>query len=235
MRRMPSRWPPGAEDAGLLKELGLALEPQRMRTTGKKIDKTRLRAVVLRGDPRMLISRELKQQTDLFMAVIIDCSGSMYGANIEKAKLFGTMLAEAAKGYKGIDVRLFGFTDTLIYDAGRADRCAVHSLESGGGNNDAAALYHAALVARSSQRKAKLLVMISDGSPTECSVAALRALVQRLTQRWKMCCAQVAVCPLDHVCFPNYILLDDSNVEASVRNFGNVMKRLVRKAMGMGG
>ena len=68
--------------------------------------------------------------------------------NIEKAKLFGALLAEAAKGFHGIDLRLFGFTDRVIYDAGTAGRCAVHGLRATDGNNDAAALWHAAQQAR---------------------------------------------------------------------------------------
>ena len=62
-----------------------------------------------------------------------------------------------------------------------------------GGNNDAAALYHAATAARQSRRKAKVLVMISDGLPTECSIDALRSLVVNLTKRRNIVCAQVAV------------------------------------------
>jgi len=212
--------------------LGLSMQPQRLRTTGKMFDKSRVRAVVLRGDPRMLIARRIQQYTDLFLGVVVDCSGSMsHNDNIEKAKLFGTLLAEAGKGQPGLDVRLFGFTDSVIFDAGRANRCAIHGLYAGGGNNDSAGLWHAAQAATASKRKAKLLVMISDGSPTECSVSSLRALVQRLTHRHHICCAQVAVCELDHICFDNYILLDVNNVEESVRKFGQTMVRLVLKAM----
>lgn len=215
-----------------LKKLGIGFQQQRLRLTGKSFDKTRARAVVLKGDPRMLIARELRIKTDLFIGVVVDCSGSMsHNANIEKAKLFGTLIAEAARNYPGVDARFFGFTDQIIYDAGHANRCAVHALNAGGGNNDAAGLWHAALQAKASQRRAKLLVMISDGAPTECTVNALRSLVTHLTKRMKICCAQIGVCPLEHQCFPNYILLDQENVAASVREFGNVMARLVQKAL----
>ena len=78
--------------------------------------------------------------------------------------------------------------------------------------------------------EAKLLVMVSDGSPTECTVAALQALVRRLTGRMGMLCAQVAVRPLDDVCFPHFVLLEDEADEC-VRKFGQVMLRLVRKAL----
>src|SRR5262249_20876391 len=150
------------------------------------------RAVVLRGDPRMLVARRLELFNDLFLGALIDCSGSMHsGNNIEKAKLFATLLAEAARGLRGVDLRLWGFDDRTIFDCGTALRPAVHDLFPDNGNNDAAALWHAAEVARSSRRRAKLLVMISDGSPTGCSVSALRALVDRLTRKSRILCAQV--------------------------------------------
>ena len=72
--------------------------------------------------------------------------------------------------------------------------------------------------------------MISDGLPTECSVAALRGLVKRLTTKLKMCCAQVAVRPLEEVCFPNYVLLEENDTGKSVRRFGAIVARLVRNA-----
>jgi cobalamin biosynthesis protein CobT len=180
----------------------------------------------------MLQARELHQETDLFLGVLIDCSGSMSDRNnIEKAKLFGTLVAEAVRGQPGIDLRIWGFTDRTIYDCGNALRPAVHDLHPDCGNNDAAALWHAALAARASKRRAKLLVMISDGSPTGCSVNALAALVRRLTQRMKILCAQVAVRQIDHVCFPDYILLEEGNMSESVRRFGTIMMRLVGKAL----
>jgi hypothetical protein len=215
-----------------LERLGLAMEQERLRVRGRSFDRTRAAALVVRGDPRMLIARNLRVLTDLFLGVLIDCSGSMQsGNNIEKARLFGTLLAEAARGFRGIDLRLFGFTDKVIYDAGNARHCAVHALKADGGNNDAAALWYVAQLARASRRRAKLLVMVSDGLPTECSAAALKGLVARLSARWKMCCAQVAVQPLAEVCFPNYILLDEGDLDASVRKFGLVVARLVQKAM----
>jgi hypothetical protein len=215
-----------------LEELGLAYEAERFRIRGRALDRARIKAVVLHGDPRMLIARELRVRTDLFLGVVIDCSGSMASHNnIDKAKLFGALLAEAAKGFRGIDLRLFGFTDRAIYDAGTASRCAVHGLKALDGNNDAAALWHAAQQARASRRRAKLLVMISDGLPTECSVAALRGLVRRLGQRLGICCAQVAVQPLAEICFPHYVLLEEGDLDASVRRFGAVAARLVRTAI----
>ena len=121
--------------------------------------------------------------------------------------------------------------ESVIYDAGDSSRCAVAALPCGGGNNDAAALYHVAEEAKRSRRRARLLVMISDGLPTQCSVAALRGLVNNLTRR-QLLCAQVAVRPLEEVCFPNYVLLDSEQIDVAVARFGRMIGDLARRALG---
>lgn len=214
-------------------QIGLALVPRRARLRGRAFDRTRVRAVVTRRDPRMLVARELEVHTDLFIGVVIDCSGSMSaGGSMDKAHRFGVLLAEAARGLPGVDARFFGFTDSQIYDAGDERNCGVTSLQPGGGNNDAAGLYHAASVAAASRRRAKLLVMISDGLPTECSVQALRGLVEQLSRRRGLLCAQVAVRSLTEVCFPHYVELLDAEMDRSVRRFGEIVSGLARRALG---
>ena len=150
-----------------------------------------------------------------------------------RARLFGSLIAEAARSMPGVDVRLFGFTDRVIYDAGNAGFPAVHGLDAGGGNNDAAALYHAANVARASKRRAKLLVMISDGLPTECSAASLKHLAKQLTVRHKMCCAQIAVQPLSEVLFPHYVECNGPDTDVVVKQFGRIIEGLIKRAMGI--
>lgn len=216
-------------------ELGLGFRPERMRLSGRRLDQTRLLPLVLHGDPRLLVSRQAFFARDLFLGIVVDCSGSMSSRdNMERGKLFAALLAEAAAPMSGIDTRVLGFTDQVIYDCGDAKRCAAHALAAGGGNNDAAALYHLAKLAKQSQRKAKVLVMVSDGLPTECSVAALKGLVRQLGQRERMVCAQVAVQALAEVCFPHYVVLSDASIEATVNKFGLLVAKLVARAIGVG-
>lgn len=214
-----------------LEELGLRYEPVGARTKGLRVDRARLRPLVTRGDPRLLMAREPVVRTDLFLGLAVDCSSSMCSdRSMEKAKLFAALLAEAARGLRGVDLKVIGFTDCVIWDAGDAARCAVSNLRPSGMNNDAAALAHLADLAASSRRKARLLVMISDGSPSGCTVTALRALVLRL-ERQGLCVAQVAVQPLDERCFRHYVELDGEELDVAVRRFGNIMVRLVRRAV----
>lgn len=216
-----------------LEELGLSYTDRRLLVSGRRVDRPRLLPLALHGDPRAMRSRETKPHRDLYLGLVVDCSGSMATReNIERAKLFGALITEAARPLSEVDVRVFGFTDRVIFDCGPKDRCAVHALAAGGGNNDSAALYHAATQAKGSRRKAKVLVMISDGLPTECSVASLKHLVTHLTRREGMIVAQVAVQPLAERCFPHYVVLTDASIEATVRKFGGIIASLVQKAMG---
>lgn len=215
-------------------QMGLNYVPRRARIRGRAFDKTRVQAVVIRRDPRMLVARELTITTDLFIGVVIDCSGSMRtGESMDKAHRFGVLLAEAIRGLSNVEARFFGFTDKVIYDAGDEKQCAVAALQAGGGNNDAAALFHAANVAERSRRRSKLLVMISDGLPTQCSAVALRALAERLTRRKGILCAQVAVRPLAEVCFPHYVEIKSGDpLDVAVRRFGEIVMGLTKRALG---
>lgn len=201
------------------------------RLQGRAFDRSRALSVVVRADPRMLIARTLEPAGDLFVGVAIDCSGSMSaGGSMNKAHRFAVMLAEAMRPLPGVEARFFGFTDTVIWDAGDARECAASSLSPGGGNNDAAGLAHVAAVAERSAKRAKLLVMISDGLPTECTVGALRGLVRDLGRRGLLC-AQVAVRPLEERCFPNYVEVLGDDIDDAVKRFAAIVSSLVERAL----
>ncbi len=76
-----------------------------------------------------------------------------------------------------------------------------------------------------------MLVTISDGLPTECSVAAVRGLVTTLTRRRGIVCAQVAVRPLEEVMFPHYLVLDDERLDVAVARFGRMIGGLARRVL----
>lgn len=215
-----------------LSDLGFRYQPQRRRLAGYRLDRQALTQAIVRKDPRVMISRIREVQNDLFVGMAIDCSGSMsYSDNIALAKRFGALLATAIGKCDSIDLRIIGFTDKVIYDAGNAERPAIAGLSAGGGNNDAAALWHLAQLALESRRRSKLLVMISDGLPTECSVIALKTLVNRLTKKLGMCCAQIAVEPLEEICFPHYVLVKEADERTAIRKFGQTVAKLIRTSL----
>ena len=213
-------------------ELGTKIVVQHRRLSGRSLDRQGLPSAILRMDPRLLVRRTPVAVPDLFIGVVVDCSGSMASEqSMDKARVFATSLAEAARGRAGIDVKIFGFTDTIIYEAGTADRCAAHALTAGGGNNDCAGLWHASVHAKRSKRKKKLLVMVSDGLPTECSAESLRSLALRL-ERMGLLTAQVAVRPISTQLFRHYVEILDDDIDDAARRFARVIAKLVRKTMG---
>ncbi|MEN0060769.1 MAG: hypothetical protein AAGA48_01400 [Myxococcota bacterium] len=221
---------PASQLRAALADLGLATRPVKPRTQGHRIDRGRLVHAALRRDPRILVSRVRMPANDLFVGVCVDCSGSMGGARLERARRFATLMAEACRGLASVDLRTFGFTDSKLFDAGNAMRSAAHALRTEGGNNDAAALHHVATLARRSPRDVKLLVMISDGLPTECTSNALIGLVRRLS-REGMACAQVAVAPIREPCFDHYVEVLNDETGDAVRRFGRIVQGLVATTM----
>jgi hypothetical protein len=214
-----------------LERLGLRAEPVRPRSSGHRLDRARLLGLVTRGEPRILVSRRLVRFTDLYLGVAIDCSSSMTGDSMERARAFGVLLAEATAGLRGVDLGLFGFTHDRVFDAGDADRPRVAGLEASGGNNDAGALDFVARRARRSRRTARMVVMVSDGLPTECTTEALKGLVRRLGRQGVLC-AQVAVRPLEEVCFPHYVEIEGGDLADAARRFGRVVEKLVARSLG---
>jgi hypothetical protein len=47
-----------------------------------------------------------------------------------------------------------------------------------------------------------------------------------------MCCAQVAVTRLEEVCFPHYVVVEETELDAAVRRFGAIAAKLVGRALG---
>jgi hypothetical protein len=47
----------------------------------------------------------------------------------------------------------------------------------------------------------------------------------------RILCAQVAVKPLEEICFPHYVALEADNTDEAVRKFGLIINRLIRKTM----
>ncbi len=68
--------------------------------------------------------------------------------------------------------------------------------------------------------------MISDGSPTECTVEALKGLVKHLTHDLNIVCAQVAVEEIQEIAFPDYVDLSQYSMDEAVARFGSMIMRL---------
>jgi hypothetical protein len=193
---------------------------------GQRLDLAQARKIAYHSTPNLLVFSHEERHPDLYLGVLIDRSSSMKGERLESAKAFAVLVAESAKGISGIEGHITAFDGEAFYLLGDFHRTSVTSLTADDGNNDAGALARAAELALRSRKRNKLLVMISDGAPAQCTFASLQNLVARLTRDHRIRCAQVAVAALGAVAFPHYVDVSRYSMDEAVARFGNLLLRL---------
>jgi hypothetical protein len=211
---------------GYFSRLGVRTVEEDASRHGRRLDLGEARKVPFVPRPNLLIGEREERLTDAYMGVLIDRSGSMCGAKIHLARIFGVLLAESARGLPGITGHVGAFDGEAYYDMGGFHRTAIASLDAHGGNNDAGGLSHIARLALRSGKRNKLLVMVSDGLPTECTFEALKSLVTRLTIEHGIVCAQAAVAPIEHVAFDAHIDVSTCSLDTAVTRFGRLLVEL---------
>lgn len=140
------------------------------------------------GETAVFVEEEEKAKTSLHIEVALDCSTSMLqatetlkqGEKFRLGKCFALAVEEAVTGLSGASSHFWGFTDRQIFDCGEAGQLGVSGLTSEGGNNDSAMLWHMGQSAAASGKQVKILLMISDGQPSDCPWGSLNYLVRQL-------------------------------------------------------
>lgn len=210
-----------------LGRLGVGEETESGQRRGRRLDRAALAGAVLRGSPEMFLHHRRVVRADCYIGILIDSSGSMStNGKIERARAFGALVAESAARAPGVTGHVNAFGSETFIRLGTFENHAIASLETGGGNNDSGGLKRAAMLARASGRAHRLLIMISDGMPSECSQASLQALVEHLTRREGIVCAQVAVDTVPEVAFPNFVDLSAMEFDEAVARFGRLLVKL---------
>jgi HEAT repeat protein len=216
-----------------LERLGARIVDEPASRRGRRVDIARARLAALRRTPDLLVRTFEDISPDLYIGVIVDKSASMAERDkIDTAKSFAALIAECAKGLRGIEGHISAFDERKFYRLGDFRRHAIATLEAGGGNNDAGALWAAAQHALASRKRRKLLIMISDGMPSHCTFESLASLVRRLTEEARIVCVQVAVDRIEHVAFPHFVDLSHYPLAEAVSRFGRMIMRLIEKEYG---
>jgi HEAT repeat protein len=213
---------------GYLERLGRRTVEEPLSRRGRRIDIGAAPRAIVTRSPGMLVFARDEILADAYIGILIDRSGSMNGPKLVTAKTFAALIAESACGVRGIEGHISAFDDSTFYRLGDLRRNGIARVEAGGGNNDAGGLARAAELALRSRKRNRLIVMVSDGLPTECTVGALTGLVRKLSREKKIVLAQVAVDPIQQVCFPHFVDLTAAPLDAAVARFGNLIVKLTR-------
>jgi nitric oxide reductase activation protein len=211
-----------------LQRLGLTAVDEPAARRGRRLDIAQSRQAAVAPRPDILVFSRDEIHADAYVGVLVDRSASMEGESMARARRFAALLAESARGVRGLEGHVSAFDDDTFYRLGGFQRCAIAALEAGGGNNDAGGLLRAAELALLSRRRHRLLVMISDGMPTECTFDSLQGLVERLTRTYGILCAQVGVARIERVAFPQHVDLSVYPLEEAVARFGRLLISLTR-------
>ncbi len=211
-------------------KLGKKLIEEYASRQGKRLDIVQARRLAYAPVSNLLVSVREEKAPDLYLGLLIDRSGSMDGEKIERAKAFATLIVESAKGLRGIEGHVSAFDDDTFFELGTFQHHSIGSLETGGANNDSGGLHQAAMLALQSNKKNRIVVMLSDGMPTHCSFASLEALVKKLSKQYGILCAQVAVDHIEQIAFPHYVDLSQYDFHESVAHFGRLLIQLTQRA-----
>lgn len=146
--------------------------------------------LALVGETSIFVNADEVPKPSVHLEVALDCSSSMASATatlkpgdkFKLGKFFALVLEQATINLPGVSARFWGFTNDTIYDCGSPGEGRVSGLKCGGGNNDAAMLWHMGQSAAKSGKDVKILLMLSDGQPSECSWLSLHNLVLQFEQ-----------------------------------------------------
>lgn len=134
-------------------------------------------------DPHIFYNNNYKlKEMDLAFGCILDESGSMYGEKIKNGRIVMIMLHEVLNSL-GINHSIIGHTSSGMYNSKiykyfQFKEEAHYSLDkpyglvkadSRSGNCDSGALYYMQSVMKQVRNKDKIVIIFSDGQPTECT------------------------------------------------------------------
>lgn len=184
------------------------------------------------GEVNLFVDDAERHRTRLAIDVVVDCSDSQNdsttllrrGEKFKRARKMALAIEAAVKGRRGASARIWGYTDAAIYDCGAAGSGRASGLPCGGGNNDAAALQHAAQSVSARNGVTRVVVLISDSQPADCTWGALHTLGWELIQQG-IVVVQVTTDQCDDQPLPwNVVDLHEGNLLEATTHLGHMLE-----------
>lgn len=192
---------------------------------------------VFLGQTELCVDEDQVNRLALNVQVVVDCSQSQAdptkrlkrGEKLARSKKFALAIERALVGKRRASCNLWGYNDTTIFDCGRAGQGRVSGLKASGGNNDAAALQYVSTMAQGGADTVKLLVLISDDQPADCSWGALNELGRKLLAQGFVI-VLVVVDNVDDPSLPwNVVDLHTKSLDEAATSLGHVIEARLAK------
>ena len=195
---------------------------------------------LLVGDTNVFVNDDTTPKPSLHIEVALDCSSSMQspteslkpGEKFLLGKFFSLVVEQAVINLPGVSARFWGFTHNAIYDCGKPGEGRMSGLVCGGGNNDAAMLWHMAQSASKSGKDVNILLMLSDGQPSDCSWLSLKNLVVQLEQNPGMVPWNFALDVIEIPAFEQFFTdLVGQSMEEAILTMGETLAAIARERL----
>lgn len=198
--------------------------------SGKRILASGLKKHVAYGEMRLFKDQrfsELEEYQDVMIGVLIDTSASMNtDERLVRAKAMASLLGLCLSECPNVNSAFVGYNQNL-YLCGAHDELSVSSLAPAGKTNEAAALAYLRDEYLTNPCRRKLVIVLSDGLPTACSVESVRWLVQSIEKELGVRFLYGAFSQQEHPAYRHRVDLTGPLDCDSIRAFGReVLARL---------
>jgi hypothetical protein len=183
------------------------------------------------GETRLfadLRQAEAEQHAEVFVGVLLDTSASMKtDGRLPRAVRAAALVAECLRECPYVESMFLGFNQN-VYLCGTHDEHSLGSLEPAGKTNEAAALDYLRQHFLSMPRRRKVVLVLSDGLPTACSVESVRWLVRSLEKELGVRCLHGALSSTGHPAYQRRVDLTGEINAGLLRAFGRSVAALLR-------
>jgi hypothetical protein len=166
---------------------------------------------------------------DTHLSVLIDTSASMKTeGRLDKARTIATTLAVCLDECPNIESAFFGYNNSLYLCGSHGQGLSVGGLQPNGKTNEAAALDFIHREFSTIPSRNKIVIVLSDGQPTSCSVDSVSAVVERMAKRDGFQFVCVMLGPEQHPAYRNTVKIDGTLDRAAIISFGQSLATVLK-------
>jgi hypothetical protein len=204
---------------------------QERMTGGRRLLASGLTNHLVYGDPRLfadLRQTNIEQHKEVLVCVLIDTSASMKtDSRLERARRVAALLGQCLEDCPGVQSVFLGYNQNL-YLCGDHEEHSLSSLEPAGKTNESAALDYLRQHHLDVPRRRKVVIVLSDGLPTACSVESVCVLIRSLEHDLGVRCLHAALSTQEHPAYRRRVELTQEINPGLLRTLGRALAALLR-------
>lgn len=196
---------------------------QLKQSAGKSMMNSAVKNFIIYGEPqifRNFKAEDKEEYSDIHISFLLDTSASMLtDERMKNAKLLGSLFAECLTDCPGISTSFYAYNQNL-YLCGDHENYSIAQLEPSGKTNEAAALHHIQKDLETIARPIKIVIVVTDGLPTACSVEAVKWQVSEMENRGRVQCIACIFSKEVHPAYRHSVDFSGGLSRASVMKLG---------------